>query len=382
MTINLTGWVGLAAEDREFLRELEKFVDYAIPDGSVLSEWNHDLVKRCADLGLQSILIDDDENLDESRVRIAMAASEVVASRSPALAMTIGCARIHSIWLAVYAPEAVRTVWLQRTLTADAIGSMAITEAGAGTDVRAITTTASQVDGGWRLRGEKAWMTLGPVSNYSFVLAKIGDSARESEMGVFFVERGWDGVTYGQDEGIAAFNAVPVGGLHLDDVFVPDDHVVATSGGFGRAMTAVNYARMEAACLGVGILQASADAALRYSMEREAFGKPIGGHQAIQISNGRTAIDLEAARSLLAAVANLGLEGVDPAASAAAKAFATEAALAAASRTVSTMGANGLVAGGRPMQMFQDAKAAQIFDGTTDILYSTVAKSLQRRVKR
>lgn len=377
--ITLSGWSGLDTDTQEFLGDLQRFLDREQPDRAALRSWDRELVEAAAALGLQGMLVDDDLQLVEDRVLAAVAASEVVAARAPALAMAIGCARIHSIVLTRYATDALRERWLERVCAADAIGSMAISEADAGTDVRGIRTVARRVDGGWQLNGEKAWVTLGPVADFSIVLAKIDTTGRDADMGIFVVERGFGGVTYGAEESFRAFSGVPVGGLSLQDVSVPDTHVVAESGGFGRALAAVNYARLEAACLGVGILRGCAELTAEYAKQREVAGKPIAEQQAVQLAIGRTLTDLEAARSLLYRTAGDGLDEVEPARFAVTKAFATEAALAAASRAVSVQGATGLLDDGPAMQLLQEAKATQIFDGTTDVLLMTAAKAVTRR---
>lgn len=381
MTAEVTpsGWAGFDDDTVTYLGDVRRFVDHELADRGVLRVWDHDLVRRAARLGLQSLLLDDDLGLVESRVVAAVAASEVVAARAPALAMAIGCARIHGIVLARYAGAELRERWLSRIAEADAIGSMAISEADAGTDIRGVRTVARRTGDGWVLNGEKAWVTLGPVADFSIVLAKLESAERDADMGIFVVERGRPGVEYGPEEGFRAYSAVPVGGLSLHDVAVPASHVVASSGGFGRALAAVNYARLEAACLGVGILRGSAELSVAYAHQREASGKRIEGHQAVQLAIGRTITDLEAARSLLYRTAAAGLEGADPASFAVVKAFATEAAMAAASRAVSVQGATGLLDDGQAMQLLQDAKAAQVFDGTTDILLMSAAKAAGRR---
>lgn len=378
---SLSHWEELPEEHVAFLDELERFCQTELAGTEAFSEWDHGLIQRCAALGLQSVMFDGD-HIAAGRLRLAAACSELVASYRPALAMAIGSSRIHSLVLSRFATDDVRKRWLPSVLDGSAIGSMAITEAEAGTDVRAVRTVAKRTGDGWTLTGAKEWVTLGPVANFSIVLAKIEDPARSSEMGVFIVERDMPGVSYGGPEALDGFDAVPVGPLNLDEVAIPASHVVAPEAGFARIMDALNYARMEAGCLGVGMLRGALRTSLAYALERVAFEVPIAKHQAIQLTLGRMATALEAARALLYRTTSAGVAAMDPAQIAALKAFSTDAAFRATSQMVSVLGATGLIAGSDAMQLFQASKAAQIFDGTSDILYMNVAKALTRQQER
>ena len=371
----LSGWQGFDREEVEFLAGLERFASRELEAKGV---WDGDMVRRCAGLGLQSLLFDDAQTFDPSRLRLAVASSEVLGSWDPALGVAIGASRIHSLLLAEYASPELRDRWLAPVLAGEAIGSMAISEAGAGSDVRAIRTVARRGPDGWRLTGEKLWVTLGPVADFTIVLAKLEETARDSAMGVFVVERGQQGVSYGPPEGLDSFEGLPVGALSLQEALVPDAHVVAAPGGFSKIMSALNYARLEAAATGVAIQRGALRLAAQHARDREAFGVPIEQHQAIQLALGRITVDLEASRALLYRTAATGFGEINPAQFSCLKAFATDAAMDAATNMLSVLGAGGLSAGSLPMAFFRGAKAAQIYDGTSDINVMSVGRAVSK----
>lgn len=378
MTDMLSGWDGFAPEEVEFLAGLERFASREL---AASETWDVTAVRRCAELGLQSLLIDEDGAFDASRLLLAVASSEVLGSWDPAVGLAVGVARIHSLVLSKYASDELRKRWLDPVLAATAIGSMAISEAAAGTDVRAVETVARAESSGWVLSGEKLWVTMGPVADFTIVLAKIGSADRSSDMGVFVVERGWEGVSYGLAEQLDTFDGVPVGSLVLQDVAVPATHVLAAAGGFSTIMAAVNYARLEAACTGVAVQRGALRLAAQHAGVRESFGVPIHQHQAVQLALGRMALDLEASRALLYRTAAAGFDEIRPAQLSCAKAFATDAAMATATRLIDILGAVGLVAGGLPMAFFRGAKSAQIYDGTSDINVMSVGRAVCRTAR-
>lgn len=370
----LSGWEGFSDEEVDFLRAVERFASREL---DATADWDQGVLRRCARLGLQAILMDEGR-LEESRLPLAVASSELLTSWSPAVGLAVGASRIHSLVLSEYASPELRDRWLTKVLTADAIGSMAISESEAGSDVRAVRTVAGRVPGGWSLSGEKLWVTLGPVADFTIVLAKLEDRSRDSDMGAFVVERSQEGVVYGPAEEVQTFE-VPLGALSMQDVFVPDTHVVAAPGGFLKIMSALNYARLEAASTGTGIQRGALRLAAEHAGNRQAFGSPIATHQAVQLRLGRMATNLEASRALLDRTARAGFAGLDPARLSCLKVFATDGGMAAASDLLDILGAIGLFSGQLPAALFSGAKAAQIYDGTADINLMSVGRAVSRR---
>lgn len=339
-------------------------------------EWFPDVLEECAELGLQGVMVGDDRTIDPTRIFVAEATSEILASYSPSVALAVGAARLHTIMLATHALPEVRDRWLDRVMNAEAFGSMGISEPEAGSDIRNARTVARRDGDGWVLDGGKAWTTLSPISSFTVVLAKLESADRGAEFGMFLVERGMPGMSYGENDSLVGYRGVPMANVYFDGIQIPPEFVLAERGGFKSILEGLNFARLEAGSLGVGILRGCLRHTTAYARSRVTFDTVIANHQAIQLRIGDMAMKLQAARALQhAAAATYATGRVDPDLCAMAKVFASDAAMAAATQAVSVFGGIG-VSEEYPIERYmRDAKATQIFDGTSDLLTLQVGRS-------
>lgn len=343
-------------------------------------EWFPEVLKECAELGLQGIMVADDRTIDPARIHIADATTEVLASYSPSVALAVTAARLHTIMLATYATPEVRDRWLDAVMSAEAFGSMGISEPEAGSDIRNARTVARRQGDGWVLDGGKAWTTLSPISSFTVVLAKLGSADRGAEFGMFLVEREMPGMSYGKNDSLVGYRGVPMANVYFDGVEVPSEYVLAESGGFMSILEGLNFARLEAGALGVGILRGCLRHISAYARSRVTFGTAIANHQAIQLRTGDIATKLEAARGLLnAAARSYAIGRVDADLCAMSKVFATDSAMDAATQAVSVFGGMGVSEEQEIERYMRDAKATQIFDGTSDVLTLQVGRSALRK---
>jgi alkylation response protein AidB-like acyl-CoA dehydrogenase len=145
-----------------------------------------------------------------------------------------------------------------------------------------MATFAERVDGGWRLKGAKTWVTNAPVADVLTVCAKTSKERGMKPIALFLVDRQAPGVSLGKKIDKLGVRASATGEILLDDVFVPDGHLLGgETGGVEKIGGILSEIRVMTGALSVGLARAAYDAALRYSKERVAFGKPIGEHQAI-----------------------------------------------------------------------------------------------------
>lgn len=372
--------LALDEDSADYLKVVERFCrDRVGPVAASIDrsdEWFPELLGECAELGLQGIMVGDDRRIDPTRIHIAEATSEVLASYSPAVALAVGAARLHTIMLATHASPQVRDRWLEPITRAEAFGSMGISEPEAGSDIRNARTVARRDGDGWRLDGGKAWTTLSPVSSFTVVLAKLDTVERGAEFGVFLVERGMPGMSYGENDSLTGYRGVPMANVYFDGIELPPEFVLAESGGFRSILQGLNFARLEAGSLGVGILRGCLRHVSAYAGSRVTFDTAIANHQAIQLRAGEMVTRYHAARSLQHAAAGSYATGrVDPDLCATAKVFATDSAMAAATQAVSIFGGMGVSEEYEIERYMRDAKATQIFDGTSDLLTLQVGRS-------
>jgi alkylation response protein AidB-like acyl-CoA dehydrogenase len=199
-----------------------------------------------------------------------------------------------------YGSEELRQRYLVPALRGEKVATFALTEPGAGSDVASITTHAKRVDGGWRLTGAKTWVTNAPVADMLTICAKTSTERGMKHIALFLVDRTFPGVTLGKRIDKLGVRASATGEILLDGVFVPDGHLLGgETGGVEKVGTILSEIRVMTGALSVGLGRAAYEAALRYSKERVAFGKPIGEHQAIAFKLADMLTQLHAATLLV-----------------------------------------------------------------------------------
>lgn len=373
------------ADFAPFLDAVDDFSrDRVVPAATAIEaedRWFPELLAECAGLGLQGIMIDDDLALDATRMHVAQATTEILASYSPSVALGVGTARIHSVLLAAFGSPELKERWLAPLMEAKVFGSIGISEPEAGSDVRNMRTVASPDGaGGYVLNGTKRWITLAPIADFTIVLAKVGSGERDAGMAMMVVDTDSPGVTVGANESLISYRGIPNSDLYFDDVVVPADQVLTSSEGLKGVLAGLNFARIEAASLGVGMMRGVLRVATAYARDRVAFEVPIARHQAVQLRLGTIAIRHEAARGLVRRAADGYATGkVDPGLCAMAKVFATDAAMESATEGVSLLGGMGVTTNFAMERFFRDAKATQIFDGTSDLLTLMVGERAAAR---
>jgi len=261
-------------------------------------------------------------------------------------------------------------------LALEKIGAICMTEPNAGSDLGGISTTATKVDGGYRINGAKTWVTAAPVADFFTVFAKAGE---EKKLTIFLVEKDFDGVNVGKPIDKMGVWSLPTSELAFDDCFVPDSHRLSVEEGDaeGHLRKLLSEIRIITAAMGLGVARAAMDEATRYAGERQQFGKPINRFQAIQLKLAEMATDLEAARHLTYYAAWL-LDAGKPHRREAsmAKLFATEAAAEICEKAARIFASYGF-AMEYPIQRFlRDVRFTLIGGGTSDILKLIIAKEL------
>jgi glutaryl-CoA dehydrogenase (non-decarboxylating) len=253
------------------------------------------------------------------------------------------------------------------------IGSYALTEPAAGSDVRGIQSVASRSAGGYRISGEKMWISLADVADHFLVFAWTDpDKKRQRDpagLSAFIVERSFPGFSSGtltQKWGILAGNT---GYLKLDEVEVPRENLLGEEGeGFKIAMFALDQGRYTVAAGATGLIRACRDASARYALERKTFGVEIGQHQLVKEMIARMEADYQASRLLWLRAGWLKNQGArNTRETGLAKWFATVASERAAGDAVEIHGANGYSDEYPVGRFYRNCKGAVIYEGTREI---------------
>jgi acyl-CoA dehydrogenase len=262
------------------------------------------------------------------------------------------------------------------------MAAYALTEPGAGSDVQALRTRAVKKGDRWILNGSKMWITNAGVSDWLFVVA-VTDAERKARGGMtaFIVENGWAGVEIGKKELNMGQRCSDTRGITFEDVEVPEENVVGEVGqGWLLAMKTFDKSRPPVAAGAVGVARAALEHALRYSQERQAFGRPIAHHQAVSFMLSDMATKIEAARLLVwqaAAMADAGQRNTMQASMA--KAFAADAAMSVTTDAVQIFGGYGYNSEYPVEKLMRDAKIYQIYEGTSQVQRMIIGRELLAR---
>ena len=249
------------------------------------------------------------------------------------------------------------------------MGALAMSEPDAGSDVVAMRTRAERVEGGFRLTGQKMWITNAPEADILIVYARTSPGPGPKGITAFIVTRGTDGFSVGTKLDKLGMRGSPTAPLYFENAFVPDEQVLGeVDRGVRVLMSGLDYERIVLAGGPLGIHQAAYDLALDYARSRRQFGQPIGTFQLVQGKLADLYTRLQASRALVYAVARAADAGTTSREDAAGcLMFAAEAATAAALDGIQILGGNGYTRDYPAERLLRDAKLYEIGAGTSEI---------------
>ncbi|HEX3453957.1 MAG TPA: acyl-CoA dehydrogenase family protein [Gaiellaceae bacterium] len=287
--------------------------------------------------------------------------------------------------------EEQRQAWLPRLATGEVRAAFSMTEPHAGSDVQSIRTVAVRDGDEYVLTGQKMWVTNGWRSGLVMLLAKTDPDASPAHEGItgFLVAKEPETEPPGLRIPMPPLKKLGYKGVEstellFDGFRVPASAVLGGEAGVGQGfkyfMSGIEVGRVNVAARGAGLAKAALDDALRYAKEREAFGKPIGGHQAVQMMLAKMATRAEAARLLVVQAAQAKARGERADLEAGmAKFFATEAAQENALDCMRIHGGYGYSLELRPERYYRDAPLLLIGEGSNEIQQLIIARRLLER---
>ncbi|SCK48851.1 acyl-CoA dehydrogenase family protein [Streptomyces sp. WMMB 322] len=341
---------------------------------------NRELVAALGELGLLGRLFAPDGRpasaLDLCLLRESLAYSCTEAETALAL-QGLGAGPV-----ALAGTDAQRARWLGEVTSGRAVAAFALSEPGAGSDAAALGLQA-EPDGtgaghGWRLTGEKTWISNAPHADVFTVFARTTQGAGSRGVSAFLVPAGRPGLG---GEPLEMLSPHPIGTLTFDGVPVSrDDLLGEADGGFGVAMRTLNLFRPSVGAFATGMAQAALDAAVEHAGERRAFGGTLSDLQAVSHQLAETATRIEAARLMVYAAAAAHDRGEPDIArrAAMAKLLATETAQQAVDTAVQIHGAAALQRGHLLEHLYREVRAPRIYEGASEVQRSIIAKELYR----
>ncbi len=279
-------------------------------------------------------------------------------------------------------PETVER-WIPGVVAGDVVAAFALSESGAGSDAAALVLRAERDGDGWRLHGEKTWISNAPEADVYTVFARTTPDARARGVTAFAVAGDADGLG-GEHLDLLAPHAI--GRLTFDGVRVEQADVLGeVDAGFGVAMRTLDLFRPSVGAFAVGMAQAALDCAVRWSTEREVFGGPLHAQQAVEHTLAEMATKVQASRLLVHAAASAYDAGAPAAeittAAAMAKLHATESAQYVVDQAVQLHGARALQRGHLLEHLYREVRAPRIYEGASEVQRTIIGRALVREAQ-
>jgi len=268
--------------------------------------------------------------------------------------------------------------YLPKLCSGEWLGCYALTEPDTGSDAANLRTRARRSDGGWVINGAKMFISLANHAKVALVFAQTEPDKGHRGLACFIVDTDQDGFQPQTIHHKMGLRGSDTAAISLDDVWAPEDAVLGEVGdGFKVAMTALDSGRYSVAAGCVGICQGCVDASVRYSKEREQFGRPIGSFQLVQAMISNMVLETDAARMLVWRAGWLKDAGKpNTTETSIAKLYATEAAVRCANTGIQVHGGSGYVDDYPVERYFRDVRVTTLYEGTSQIQQLIIGRAV------
>jgi long-chain-acyl-CoA dehydrogenase len=376
-------------EDHEAFRDLVKdFVKRHVTNEAI-EKWNADgevdraTMLAAGEAGIIGLSVPEEFGgagmLQDYRFR-AVVNEEVIAAGAGSLAGAFGIQDDLAVpYLVHMGTQEQKEKWLPRMATGEVVGALAMTEPGAGSDLRGIKTTARKVDGGYIVNGAKTFISSGATADLVVTFVKTGEGNRPDAFSLVLIENGMEGFDHGKKLHKMGFQGHDTAELSFSDVFVPEENLIGGKEGMGFIQLMMNLPleRLSIGVAGAAAAQAALDWTVAYTKDREAFGERIVDFQntRFKIADMATTVDALWAyidRALLAYK-----EGKLSAEEAAkVKFWATEREWEVLDTGVQLHGGYGYITEYPIARAFLDARVHRIYGGTNEIMREIVGRQI------
>ena len=329
-----------------------------------------ELVQKIADMGFLGAIVSEEyggRGLDY--LSYGLIVEEI--GRGDSSARTVVSVQTSLVCSSIqrWGTEEQKHEWLPKLCSGEILGCFGLTEPNTGSDAANLSTRAEKRNGGWRISGQKQWISMGNHAKVALVFAQTDPEQKHRGLAAFLVPTESEGFSSGEIHGKLGLRASDTAELSLDGVEIGDDALLGEVGdGFKVAMSALDSGRFSVAAGCVGICQGCVDASVAYSKERQQFGKPIASFQLVQQMIADMIVDTEAARALVWRAGWLKDVGKPSTTETSiAKLFATEAAVRSANQAIQVHGGSGYVDDHPVERYMRDARVTTLYEGTSQI---------------
>jgi len=342
-------------------------------------EFPRALWPQMGELGLHGITVEEEWGGLGLGYLEHVIAQEEVARASASVGLSYGAhSNLCINQIRRWGTEEQKRKYLPKLISGEHVGALAMSEAGAGSDVVGMKLRAEKSGNGYRLNGTKFWITNGAYADVVVVYAKTDPEAGAKGISTFIVEKGTQGFSVGQKIDKLGMRGSPTNELVFDDCFVPADALMGpANGGVKVLMSGLDYERTVLAGIQLGIMQACLDVVIPYVRERKQFGVPVGSFELMQAKVADMYVALNSARSYVYNVAKACDAGQTTRFDAAgAILLASENAVRVAGEAVQALGGAGYTKDWPVERYYRDAKLLDIGAGTNEIRRMLIGREL------
>lgn len=352
---------------REFA---EKEIAPTVQERDEKAEFSREIFDKIGELGLCGIFFPEEYGGSDGSYVSYILANEELSKVDDAVAAGYASSISLCAWpIWKFGTEEQKKKYLTPLAEGTKLGAFGLTEPNAGSDAARQQSTAVRKGDYYILNGSKIFITNGGEADIYVVFAMTDKTKGTKGISAFILEKGMEGFTFGKEEQKMGIHASKTRELIFQDVKVPVENLLGEEGkGFKIAMQGLDGGRIGVAAQGLGIAGAALEAAIKYSKEREQFGKPVCKFQSISFMLADMATKLDAARLLVYRAAALKEQGKPcTKESCMAKLYATDAAMSIATDAVQILGGYGYIREYPVERLMRDAKITQIYEGTNQI---------------
>ena len=376
-------------EDHEAFRDLVKDFAKRHVTNEAIDRWNtageidRDTMRAAGEAGIIGLSVPEEFGgagmLQDYRFR-TIVMEEIIAAGAGSLAGAFGIQDDLAVpYLVHMGTQEQKQKWLPRMATGEVIGALAMTEPGAGSDLRGIKTTAKKVEGGYLVNGAKTFISSGKTADVGVTFVKTGEGNRPDAFSLVLIENGMDGFDHGKKLEKMGFHGHDTAELSFSDVFVPEENLIGGQEGQGFIQLMMNLPleRLSIAVAGAAAAQAALDWTVSYVKEREAFGQRIADFQNTRF----TLADMDASVDALWAYVDRALlaykdKKLTAEEAAKIKFWATEREWEVVDAGVQLHGGYGYITEYPIARAFLDARVHRIYGGTNEIMRDIVSRQI------
>lgn len=357
----------------------EKYIRPYIMEWDEAQHFPVEVFKKAGEFGLMGILVPEVYGGSGLGYHEYIAIIEEISKVDPSIGLSVAAQNSLCVnHILQFASEEIKQKYLPKLATGEFIGAWGLTEHNTGSDAGGMNTTAVKDGDHYVLNGAKNFITHAISCNVAVVIARTGEKGDSHGMSAFVIEKGTPGFTSGKKENKMGMRASETAELIFDNCKIPATHLLGEVGeGFIQSMKILDGGRISIGALSLGIAKGAYEAALKYSKEREQFGKPISKFQAIGFKLADMATEIEASELLLHKAAFLKNQNVRMTKlSAMSKMYASEVCVKVSNEALQIHGGYGYSKEYPVEKFYRDAKLCTIGEGTTEIQKLVISREV------